>query len=289
MAGLRESVRDFVPRGIRPPIARTERYVRRLAYWCRLMSELRGVDSQDRRALWKAFARAPVVSLKDLDRWQDPTVESDVSVEVKGVGRFHVRAHSDDLHHVLPSREPAVFGAIRRRLRPGDTFVDAGANIGFYTVLAAGLVGPQGRVIAIEMMPDTAAILREHVRINGLTNVVVIEGALSDKAGERVVAHVDEGKYGQASIADVRGGRTVDVVTATLEDILGDVPKASLMKMDLEGAEAAALRGAGGRLGSIEAIISEVLAEQETAQAVLSGHGFKVARLDGRNWMAVRD
>jgi FkbM family methyltransferase len=289
MAALREGVRDLLPSGLHPLIVRSERYVKRLAYWSKLMLQVRGSDRKDRLALWRAFSKAPVVSLRCLDRWQDPMVESDVSVEVKGVGRFRVRAHSDDLHHVLPSREPEVFGAIARRLRRRDTFVDAGANIGFYTVLAAGIVGPQGRVIAIEMMPDNAAILREHVRINGLTNVEVVEGALSDKAGERVLAYVDDGKYGQASIADPRGERSVEVMTTTLEEILGDVPYVRLMKMDLEGAELKALQGAGQRLESIRAIIAEALPEHGSAQNVLVERGFAVARLDGRNWIASRE
>jgi hypothetical protein len=55
--------------------------------------------------------------------------------------------------------EPNLTAVIRNRLQPGDGFIDIGANIGYYSVLASGLIGPQGRVIAIEAIPQTLSVL----------------------------------------------------------------------------------------------------------------------------------
>lgn len=269
-------------------LARIKRYTVRILYWKQVAGSICGVDRTDRKILRSAYLRAPITALSDLDVWQDPIVTRDVRVEVPGVGRFNVRAGSDDLHHVVPAREPEVFRALHDLLRAGDTFVDAGANIGFYTVLAARLVGPTGRVVAVEMMPDTAAILREHVRLNGLNNVRIVENALSARVGERVVAHVETGKFGQASIAGSARGQAITVETTTLDAVLQDVDAIRLMKMDLEGAEYGALCGAERALSSVRAVIFETLLDSTDAANLLAAQGFEISALSGRDSLAVR-
>src|SRR6266699_2559349 len=73
---------------------------------------------------------------------------------------------------------------LNRFLRPGDTFVDVGANIGLFTLIAARLVGPQGRVLSFEPTPETFARLTKNVQTNRLENVSCQQLALSDRAGE---------------------------------------------------------------------------------------------------------
>lgn len=288
---LRSTLKSVLPSFLRTPAARTETYLRRLRNWVQVLRYVRGLSFADRRAVWSAFFAAPVTSLFGLDRWRDPMLARDATVEVADIGRFHVRAKCDDLWHVLPSRERAVLEAIRTRLKPGDTFVDAGANIGFYTILASKLVGPTGQVKAIEMMPDTAAILREHIRINGATNVTVVEKALSDVAGQSVTARVAEGKSGQASISTAAvadGKREVKVLTTTLFDILADVKHVRLMKMDIEGAEEMALRGAGEALEQFDDIVFEALGGELKVGSIWRDRGFTLSSLDGRNFIASR-
>jgi len=65
----------------------------------------------------------------------------------------------------------------------GKTFVDAGANFGIYTMVASKLVGQSGRVIAFEPTAESFEVLRRNIALNGLTNVLAVQGALSDKAG----------------------------------------------------------------------------------------------------------
>src|SRR5687767_10821855 len=80
--------------------------------------------------------------------------------------------------------ELAVQQAVVDSLRPGDVFVDVGANIGFFSLLAARAVGPDGRVIAIEAVSELAAAVRANAALNGFTQIEVVEAAASDAAGE---------------------------------------------------------------------------------------------------------
>jgi FkbM family methyltransferase len=288
MKKLRQLLRRTFPDSVVAPLRRTETYFKRLGYWASVARNIRGVAAADRRALRQSILAAPLTCARSLDEWRDPLLLADAEVDVRDVGRFHTRAHSDDLWHVAPVREAAVVEAIRSRLRPGDTFVDAGANIGFYSVLAARIVGDAGRVVAFEMMPDTAAVLRRHIELNHLSNVTVIEHALADAADRTLDAHVIEGKFGQASISPDKSGRLVSVRTTTLNDALRDIPRVAVMKMDIEGAEEQALRGAEQVLDRVENIIFESWGQQTAVDDFLAARGFSVSALDGRNRLASR-
>jgi predicted O-methyltransferase YrrM len=116
--------------------------------------------------LWRSLAKAPFEMLGDLDRWREPTLDSDAEVIAKGLGLFYIRRRSDDLAQVVPSNNAELFSVIQREVRAGDTVIDAGANIGAVTVYLASRVGPTGNVLAIEMIPKTATCLRTNVELN---------------------------------------------------------------------------------------------------------------------------
>jgi FkbM family methyltransferase len=260
--------------------------------WVAVLREIKPVGSSDLAILRRSAIRGFARSATTLDVWQDPELIEDADVRIPGVGRFHLRAFTDDLYHVLPSREAKVVSTIRERLKPGSVFVDAGANIGFFTLLAARLVGPAGQVFAIEMMPDTASRLREHIATNDVRNVTVLEFALSDRSGDAILATVPQGKHGQASIvrsATTRAMKQVGVSTRTLDDLLPASGRVDLMKMDLESAELLALRGAGRVLGQTRAIIVEQLGDDDAAIQLLRASGFDTIDLDGSNVLATRD
>lgn len=263
------------------PLRALKVYGSRVAVWIQIARDVRGRGSSDRAALRRALIRAPVTASRDLDKWCDPIVEEDCWV-VTSLGTFHVRANCDDLYLTLPSREAGIVRTMRERLRPGDWFVDAGANIGAYTIFGARL---QAKVIAVEMMPGTADILRRHVRENDASEVIVVEAPLSDAAGQIVEATVEPGKDGSASIAVFRQGACVTLRTTTLTDVLRDIPSIRLVKLDLEGAELAALQGAP--LDKIEAIIFEDWGGEHVS-TFLADHGFEISRLDGNNSLATR-
>ncbi len=132
-------------------------------------------------------------------------------------------------------------------LRPGGVFYDVGANIGFLSLLAARLVGPAGRVAAFEPLPVNAAQLERNANLNGFTNVTLVEAAVSSEAGvaqfdpanERVQARLAEN-----AVAASQGLVAVRAVTIDGWRTETDFPLPGLIKIDIEGAEIAALRGA---------------------------------------------
>lgn len=256
--------------------------------WKKIISNVRFVSGPSGNTLCKSALLSPITSLRNLGSWENPLLLGDATVESRGIGKFHIRGYSDELFCVIPSHEASVEKTIRSSLMPGDVFVDAGANIGVYTVLGSRLVGPAGKVVSIEMMPDTAARLKEHVALNALENVTLIERALSNVSGETVTATVPDGFSGQASIAVRKTGRSIQVETDTLSNILAPYPKVRLMKLDVEGAEGVALEGARDVLDRIEAIVLENWGDDFDVSPMLADAGFCVQRLDGRNLLAVR-
>ena len=254
------------------------RYAQRLGRWAAILRQLRGCTWRDQLKLLASAAAAPVLALRDLSSWQDPVLLFDACIRVPRIGRFHVRRHTDDLWHILPSREQGIHDALERLLRPGDVFVDAGANVGFYTLLASRLVGPTGRVLAIEMMPATAAILRQHVAINHCTNVEIVEKALSDRAGETIMARVPAGKHGQATVADFAHAYDTfeehEVETTTLDEICGELERIALLKLDLEGAELQAMAGARATLERADRVIYESHTSRDDLARAFEQAGF---------------
>lgn len=132
-----------------------------------------------------------------------------------------------------------------RALRPGAVVYDIGANVGFYTLLSSVLVGDQGRVYAFEPVPRNVRYLRQHIRLNHLHNVEVLELAVGESAGEASFDDTLGHSVGRLSTA---GRLCVEV--ATLDGLMAaDVLQPPhVLKIDVEGAEAAVLTGALGVL-----------------------------------------
>ncbi len=130
-------------------------------------------------------------------------------------------------------------------LRCGDVFVDVGANVGSYTILAA-LLG--ARVVAVEPIPETFDRLIENVRLNGMESAVTAHRVgLSDRSGTLRFT-TDQGTINHV-MAETESLAGTDVAVVTLDSILTDVSPA-LIKIDVEGHELAVLNGAGRTLES---------------------------------------
>jgi FkbM family methyltransferase len=131
-------------------------------------------------------------------------------------------------------------------VRPGMTVMDCGAHIGWYTLIAAERVGSSGRVYAFEPNPKSYDILLRNIALNGLGNVVAIRKALAEKSGSRFL-YPSKRESGTDSLFKSGLAATGLVVEATtLDDFLAAEgwPHVHLIKMDIEGAELAALEGA---------------------------------------------
>jgi FkbM family methyltransferase len=136
-------------------------------------------------------------------------------------------------------------------IRPGDRCVDVGANIGVHAVRLARLTGQDGEVIAIEPDPDVVRRTQRNIALNGLANVRVISAAASDRAGELRLYRPGPGDTNRARASlhyyPYLTGATVIVPVVTVDDLCAGAP-VSLIKIDVEGHEAAVLRGAAGTI-----------------------------------------
>lgn len=137
----------------------------------------------------------------------------------------------------------AVF---RQRVKSEMAVVDVGANIGYYTLLAASLVGEQGRVYAFEPDPVNYALLERNVQANGYRNVVCRQQAVSNKSGE---TKLFAGEYGVShsltASAVVDPNVSIKVATTTLDDFFQEQgwPHIDFIKMNIEGWEWFAIQG----------------------------------------------
>lgn len=135
---------------------------------------------------------------------------------------------------------------LRRLLKPGDTFVDAGANVGVYSLAAAAAVGPTGRVIACEPAPGTMQLLRQSVALNEAHWVELHQTALSDHHGTAEFVTFEPGSA-LSSFAPKRrtAGNSITVPVISLDELVaGRTDDVALVKIDVEGAELQVVRGA---------------------------------------------
>lgn len=143
----------------------------------------------------------------------------------------------------------AVGTAVDTLLKPGDTFLDVGANHGSFSLRAARAVGEDGLVLAFEPQPTLARLLRRSLGESCTTPFDVIEVACSDVEG-RESFYVPTDSSGSAGLFQSFSGAgpqtTLEVRTARLDDLLpiADLPGRIVMKLDVEGAESRVLAGA---------------------------------------------
>lgn len=135
---------------------------------------------------------------------------------------------------------------MRHYLRPGDRFIDAGANLGLYSLLARALVGAEGHVHAFEPNPAVATSLRANLDLNGIENVSLHHIGLSDVNGSAAFDANDDDCLGHVITRDIPDGAG-EITVGRLDTLLPDVPYA-MAKFDIEGYEPFAIRGAANWL-----------------------------------------
>ncbi len=139
------------------------------------------------------------------------------------------------------SYEPELTNFFRQSLKSGDSFVDVGANEGYFSVLAGTLVKPNGRVIAVEPQSRLQRRLKENAAANDLEQFEVVSCAISDHRGKALLHLTPDMNSGASGLERVTRYRcrTQEVETITLEELLDryQLPQVQLMKMDIEGFE----------------------------------------------------
>lgn len=173
----------------------------------------------------------------------------------------------------------------------GETVVDVGAHIGYYTLIAASIVGNKGKVYAFEPDPRNFQLLKKNVREFGCTNVVLINKAVSNINGDAILYLNNEnsGDHRVYNTGDKR--RTIKITTITLDDYFKDKKtKIDLIKMDIQGAEVQAMTGAVEILNKNKNIklITELMPSMlkqsgssiEKYLELLKENKFKISRID---------
>jgi FkbM family methyltransferase len=260
------------------------------------------------RPSWKVrlLRRVPRSLLKAIARqqWKHPLLKraydamarrigAREGIIAQGVGqglRFHPA--QGNVGYLLGTTEPAVQAALLALVQPGMVVYDIGANVGFFTVILARLVGPTGRVVAFEPLVRNVDWLHHNMRVNGFDQVEVRSAAVGATSGITSFLTSTENTWGSLassgkSVASPAG--VVDVSVIALDDLAAtDAPRPHLLKIDIEGGEVDALRGAAAflererpillvELHSTQAAIAELL-ERYRYRSVVLGSVAEVAR-----------
>lgn len=125
-------------------------------------------------------------------------------------------------------------------IRPGDVVFDLGANVGFYSLIAADATGPNGQVYAFEPLPRNVAFLRRHLDENNVRNVVIVEAAVAESSGMAAFEEADSPSMGR-----LRTSGTLQIPTVSLDEMLANrsLSPPKVLKLDIEGGELRALEG----------------------------------------------
>jgi FkbM family methyltransferase len=153
-----------------------------------------------------------------------------------------------EFHMALGTYERHELACVLDRLRPGDTFVDAGAHIGYFSLPVARRVGPAGRVVALEPSPPSLELLRRNVALNGFDWVTVVGAAAACEDGRarlQVSEHSAMWNTLRADTLDAESN-SIPVTTRCIDSVVADLgwPRVAGIKLDVEGAESEVLRGA---------------------------------------------
>ncbi|MCC7207423.1 MAG: FkbM family methyltransferase [Anaerolineae bacterium] len=144
--------------------------------------------------------------------------------------------------------ERPVQQALAEQLKPGQTVYDIGANVGFFTVLAAYLVGVMGMVYAFEPVPDNARTVRVNASLNGFQHIKVVEKAAADHAGRETLILARDAGGAMLESTNERppdATREITVELIRIDDMVsaGTLRPPDFIKIDVEGAEMSVLRG----------------------------------------------
>jgi FkbM family methyltransferase len=210
------------------------------------------------------------------------------------------RRHYERILRAFDEDQEPDLRVVRHLVRPGATAIDLGANIGVYTKVLSTLAGADGRVISVEPVPPTFRILARNCRRLGMTNVQLVNAAVSDERRDLTMEVPDYRSGGEnyyqaqvvAADASLRGtsrARHFHVHARTLDDIASDAESIAFVKCDVEGHELRCLAGAQAVLAKYHpAWLIEVSGDPDAAGsdaakvfAVLESHRYNAWFFDG--------
>jgi FkbM family methyltransferase len=210
------------------------------------------------------LARQDVLA-PQLERIETYTAMSAHRVAVAS-GNNEVLVRTESGYVLCPASDPALLSLlmetgelergtrllIQKLLVPGDTFVDAGANIGMHTLAAARAMQGRGRVLSFEPLPATCELLRKSVWINGFSSMVEVhQAAVFDRPGRHpLFLGSTSGHHSlyPLSVSTLEVPAPVEVPLVRIDDIIGPQTRVNLLKIDVEGAEPEAVAGAAATI-----------------------------------------
>ena len=157
------------------------------------------------------------------------------------------RWFANEMSCALGVYEMGVQDQILQHVKVGGVFYDIGANRGFFSLLAARLVGEQGRVFAFEPFPANVAQLKRLFAENQLNTVTLVPKAVAQQTGTTEIFAQDTGTQADgvmATLLERPGDKPIAIETLTLDEFIAQHPAPHFVKMDIEGAEVLALKGA---------------------------------------------
>ncbi len=188
--------------------------------------------------------------------------------------------------------EPSVQLALAGYLRAGMTFYDVGANIGFFTLLAARIVGDRGKVFSFEPDSAVAARLKRNVGKNGFANVTVVNAGVWSSSGavEFIVSDSSSPDHGIGRFTIEPGQKSsIPAQCISLDDFVANAARPDAIKCDVEGAEVEVLRGASSLLRDYRPwIVSELHSEENRAEVrrLLALCGYSLSDIDDSHIVA---
>ena len=201
---------------------------------------------------------------------------------------------AEHFSYLLGTYEPYLQAAIRKYVRAGDVVYDIGANIGYVSLALAKQVGPRGRVIAFEPIPENVSLLRQNIAQNRVANVCVLEKAASNASGEGVLRV--SGNYATASLVWHRHDpKAVEVgaKTIALDDCAGsgEIPPPRFVKIDVEGGEALVLEGMQKLLAASKPVVFIECSDagREASWKLLTSLGYRCQSALTRRWIQTLD
>lgn len=182
------------------------------------------------------------------------------------------RGHGGRGIFVLGDRLEPELPFMREVLRPGDVLIDVGASVGAYTMVAAKKIGPDGIVVALEPLPETAGMLFSNVRANSLSNVRIRVLAGSNRTGCKLFWLSDAPN--DSSFTRRHHSKSISVLAAKLDDLIQweNLDRVDYLKMDAEGEELPILEGAREIIERFRPIIQREIGVDQVAHVNLDGY-----------------
>ena len=255
--------------------------------------------------LWRGILLVPIFGLLVVLLRIKLALGTSVTLNSQTINGQQMRCRLPDLIQmyitVFGVWEPDLTHFIGTRLQPNDVFIDVGANIGYFSLLASQRVGPQGKVVAIDALPSNFAELQHNISGNPSTeNIRAINRAVSDEVGTLQVYAGPSHNVGLATTAPGQRQNLqheASIEAAPLSDLLSieEIRQARVLKIDVEGAEPAVLAGMGKFLEACQPNL-EILVElspgwwtdkqltPEQLVAPFRAAGFNTYLMDNNYW-----